>query len=125
MINEIFFTSESLRMLHRSPEFAKWGHDTLVTRTKGTRQGTRSILRKGKRERRRLFIGRSMHPYEEGDKVAIVLDGAQQKGMPHRRFQGRTGVIESSQGRAYVVKVADGNKMKTVIARPEHLKPIE
>ena len=51
----------------------------MVTRTKGTRQGTRSILRKDKRERRRLFISRSMHTYQEGDKVAIVLDGAQQK----------------------------------------------
>ena len=97
----------------------------MVTRTKGSRQGTRSILRKGKRERRRLFIGRSMHTYEEGDKVAIVLDAAQQKGMPHRRFQGRTGQIQGVQGRAYVVRVADGNMMKTVVARPEHLRPIE
>ncbi len=97
----------------------------MVTRTKGSRQGTRSILRKGKRERRRLFIGRSMQSYEEGDKVAIVLDAAQQKGMPHRRFQGRTGVIQGVQGRAYVVRVADGNMMKTVVARPEHLRPIE
>ena len=97
----------------------------MVTRTKGTRQGTRSILRKGKRERRRLFINRSMHPYQEGDKVAIVLDGAQQRGMPHRRFQGKTGVISGAQGRAFVVKVSDGNMMKTVVARPEHLKPIE
>lgn len=97
----------------------------MVTRTKGTRQGTRSILRKGKRERRRLFISRSMHDYQEGDKVAIVLDGAQQRGMPHRRFQGKTGVISGAQGRAFVVKVSDGNMMKTVVARPEHLKPIE
>ena len=96
----------------------------MVTRTKGSRQGTRSILRKSKRERRRLFIGRTMHTYQEGDKVA-VLDGAQQKGMPHRRFQGRTGEIAGTQGRAYVVRVADGNMMKTVVARPEHLRPIE
>jgi len=97
----------------------------MVTRTKGLRQGTRSILRKGKRDRRRLFIGRVMHAYEDGDKVAIVLDGAQHKGMPHRRFQGRTGVITGTQGRAYVIKVSDGNMEKTVVARPEHLKPIE
>ena len=97
----------------------------MVTRTKGSRRGTRSILRKDKRDRRRLFIGRVMHTYEEGDKVASVLDGAQQRGMPHRRFQGRTGVISGSQGRAYVVRVADGNMMKTVVARPEHLRPIK
>ena len=97
----------------------------MVSRTKGSRQGTRSILKKSKRDRRRLFIGRTMHTYQEGDKVAIVLDGAQQKGMPHRRFQGRTGEISGIQGRAYVVRVADGNMMKTVVARPEHLRPIE
>ena len=97
----------------------------MVTRTKGSRQGTRSFLKKSKRDRRRLFIGRTMHTYQEGDKVAIVLDGAQQKGMPHRRFQGRTGEIAGVQGRAYVVRVADGNMMKTVVARPEHLRPIE
>ena len=97
----------------------------MVTRTKGSSQGTRSILRKSKRERRRLFIGRTMRTYQEGDTLAIVLDGAQQKGMPHRRFQGRTGEIAGTQGRAYVVRVADGNMMKTVVARPEHLRPIE
>ncbi len=66
-----------------------------------------------------------MHKYNEGDKVAIVLDGAQQKGMPHRRFQGKTGRISGSQGRAYIIQVKDGNMNKTVVARPEHLKPIE
>ncbi len=88
----------------------------MVTRTKGSRQGTRSILRKNKRERR---------TYQEGDKFPFVLDGAQQKGIPHRRFQGRTGEIAGTQGRAYVIRVADGNMMKTVVARPEHLRPIE
>ena len=40
-------------------------------------------------------------------------------------FQGRTGEIAGTQGRAYVIRVADGNMMKTVVARPEHLRPIE
>jgi len=117
--------SESLRTLHRSPQFVTLGCIDMVTRTKGLRRGTRSILSKSKSERRRLFIGRVMHNYEVGEKVAIVLDGAQQKGMPHRRFQGRTGEISGKQGRAFVVSVLDGNKEKTVVARPEHLRPIE
>tara|TARA_B100001996_G_scaffold178411_1_gene136234 strand:- start:5070 stop:5270 length:201 start_codon:yes stop_codon:yes gene_type:complete len=66
-----------------------------------------------------------MHNYESGDRVAIVLDGGKQSGMPHRRFQGRTGFIQEKQGRAYVVSVKDGNMQKTVIARPEHLRPLE
>ena len=60
-----------------------------------------------------------------GDRVAIVIDGGQQKGMPHRRFQGRSGVITGQQGRAWVVAVKDGNMAKTVISRPEHLRPLE
>ncbi len=97
----------------------------MAKRAHGTRQGTRSILRKKKAERSRVFINRVMHPYADGDSVAIVLDGAQQKGMPHRRFQGKTGVISGTQGRAYIITISDGNMQKTIVARPEHLRPIE
>ena len=96
-----------------------------MRRSHGTRQGTRTIASRSKGERSRLFIRRILHPYETGDRVAIVIDGAQQRGMPHRRFQGRTGVISGKQGRAYVVEVKDGNMDKTVISRPEHLRPVE
>ena len=61
-----------------------------MKRSKGSRQGTRSMLRRRKSERSKLNISRVMHKYEEGDRVAIVLDGGQQMGMPHRRFHGRT-----------------------------------
>jgi large subunit ribosomal protein L21e len=87
--------------------------------------GTRSILRRRKSEKSQLNIARVMHEYNEGDRVAIVLDGGQQQGMPHRRFHGRTGFIQSRQGRAWVVAVKDGNMKKTVVARPEHLRPLE
>ena len=96
-----------------------------MQKAKGQRQGTRSILKKGRSEKSRLKISQIMHDYEEGDRVAIVLDGAQQMGMPHRRFQGRTGFIKGRQGAAWVVAVKDGNMQKTVVARPEHLKPLE
>jgi large subunit ribosomal protein L21e len=46
-------------------------------------------------------------------------------GMPHRRFQGRTGFIQGRQGSAWVVAVKDGHMQKTVVARPEHLRPLE
>ncbi len=97
----------------------------MAKRAHGPRQGTRSILKKSKVDRSRVFINRVMHPYAEGDRAAIVLDGAQQKGMPHRRFQGKTGIITSTQGRAYVISVSDGNANKPVVARTEHLRPRE
>ena len=96
-----------------------------MKRSKGQRQGTRQILRRSKSERGRLNIARVMHEYEVGDRVAVVLDGGQQKGMPHRRFNGRSGLISGKQGRAWVVEVKDGNMKKTVVARPEHLRHLE
>ena len=53
-----------------------------MKRSKGQRVRTRSILRRRKSERSRLNISRVMHDYEAGDRVAIVLDGGQQMGMP-------------------------------------------
>ena len=53
-----------------------------MRRSKGTRQGTRSILKRSKSQRGRLNIRRIMHAYEPGDRVAIILDGGQQRGMP-------------------------------------------
>ena len=96
-----------------------------MKKSKGQRQGTRFIASRSKTERSRLNISRVIHQYAEGDCVAIVIDGGQQKGMPNRRFQGRTGVITGKQGSAWVVTVKDGNKTKTVIARPEHLRYVE
>ena len=54
-----------------------------------------------------------------------MLDGSQQKGMPHRRFQGATGTVRAKQGRAFVVDVRDKNMPKTLIVRPEHLRPAD
>ena len=96
-----------------------------MKRSHGTRQGTRSILSRSKSQRGRINITRSIHSYSEGDKVSIVLDGAQQKGMPHRRFQGATGTVRAKQGRAFVVDVRDKNMPKTLIVRPEHLRPAD
>jgi len=96
-----------------------------MKRSKGERQGTRFIASRSKSERSRLNIDRVIHEYSDGDSVAIVIDGGQQKGMPNRRFQGKTGVISGKQGVAWVVTIKDGNKTKTVVARPEHIRPVE
>ena len=115
-----------LRMGGRSTARTTYGRGVkIMRRSHGTRQGTRSILRRSKTQRGRINIARVMHQYEIGDRVSVVLDGSQQKGMPHRRFHGKTGFIQKKQGRAWVVSVKDGNMQKTVVARPEHLRPLE
>jgi large subunit ribosomal protein L21e len=61
--------------------------------------------------------------YEEGQRVDIVIDPAFHKGMPHKRYQGRTGVVTGLRGRAVIVDVGLGNATKTLIIRREHLQP--
>jgi len=51
-----------------------------------------------------------------------VVEPSVQKGMPHRRFHGKTGTVIGQRGRAWVLEVRDGETIKQVIARPQHLK---
>lgn len=62
--------------------------------------------------------------YQPGEKVVIDINPSIHKGMPHKRFHGKVGVVVEKRGRAYVLKVGVGGKDKIVIARPEHLRPI-
>lgn len=77
-----------------------------------------------KRVRERGFrIRKSLQEFEIGQNIHIEIDSAVHRGMPHPRFHGRTGVVIGRRGRAYLVKIRDGGIYKTLIIRPEHLKP--
>ena len=88
----------------------------------GFRFKSRKKLRKKIREKG-IKISRALQTFDVGDRVHIDIDPAVHKGMPHPRFQGRTGVVLGKRGRAYLVRVLDGKSYKTLIVRPEHLKP--
>jgi large subunit ribosomal protein L21e len=90
--------------------------------SQGYYAGTRSLLRKPTREKGKPNIGKILHVYTPGDQVIIKMDSSVQKSMPHKRFHGKIGLIEVKQGRAYVVSVPQGNAIKTIIVRPEHLE---
>lgn len=60
--------------------------------------------------------------YKVGEKVVIDINPSVHKGMPFRRFQGKIGRIVEQRGRAYVIEVKEGDKLKYVISRPEHIK---
>jgi len=87
----------------------------------GFRIKSRKKLRKKIREKG-IKIRRALQTFEIGQRVHIDIDSAVHKGMPHPRFQGRTGVVIGVRGKAYLVKIRDGGLYKTLIARPEHLK---
>ena len=79
-------------------------------------------LRKRVREKG-IKIRRALQTFEIGQRVHIDIDSSFHKGMPHPRFQGRTGTVIGQRGRAYLIRIRDGNSYKTLIVRPEHLKP--
>lgn len=93
----------------------------MVVRSKGLRSKSRHVLQKKPRDRGISSITRALQEFQIGDSVNIDLDPSIHKGMPHHRFQGYTGKIEGTQGRAYLVGVTVGNKHKTLIVKPEHL----
>lgn len=66
-------------------------------------------------------LGSLLVEYSPNDKVVIKIDPAQVKGMPHRRFNGLVGTVTKVERRAVTLNVNVGNKVKTVVARKEHV----
>ncbi len=94
----------------------------MVKKSKGTNFRTRRIFSKHPRNRGLPSLSRTLATYEVNSKVNIVVEPSVQKGRPHRRFHGKTGIILEKRGQAYLIEVSDGKSYKKVIARPEHLK---
>lgn len=94
-------------------------------KAKGYRRKTRYLLKRKPRERGKTGLSKVLREYEIAEKVVIKLDPSVHKGMPHRRFHGRVGVIADKRGRSYVVHVSQGNATKEIIVRPEHITPHE
>ena len=70
-------------------------------------------------------LDRILREYAPNQKVVIKLDASVVKGMPHRRFNGRVGIVTEVGRRALTINVDVGGKVKTVIARKEHVAPLE
>lgn len=92
----------------------------MVAKSHGPRRRTREKFRKF----RRNTISRALRNFEVGSNVALVIDSSVHKGMPFRRFQGLTGKVLGKRGRSFIVQIKDGDKVKKVISRPEHLKAV-
>jgi large subunit ribosomal protein L21e len=90
----------------------------MVVKSHGPHRRTREKFRRtGK-----VPINRFIKNFNIGDRVVIKIDSASSKGMPFKRFQGLSGKIVEKRGKSYLVDIKDGNKTKTVIANPEHLR---
>jgi large subunit ribosomal protein L21e len=68
-------------------------------------------------------LSKLLYEYQPGNQVVIKIDSAVHKGMPHRRYHGRVGTVLNKRGRSYMVSVSQGDAIREIIVRPEHLEP--
>ncbi len=94
-----------------------------MRKSKGYRSKTRRLLSKKPREKGKLRLSKLLHEYQPGNSVTVKIDPSVQKGMPHRRYHGRVGTVVGKRGRSYIVSVTQGDAVKEIIVRPEHLEP--
>ncbi|HLE75978.1 MAG TPA: 50S ribosomal protein L21e [Candidatus Bathyarchaeia archaeon] len=94
-----------------------------MKKSKGHRRGTRRLLKKTTRESGKPKLGKLLHAYEPGSQVIIKADSSVQKSLPHKRFHGKIGTVKAKRGRGYVVSVTQGEAVKEIIVRSEHLEP--
>ena len=88
----------------------------------GPLKGTRNKLSNSPRERGTSPPQRAIQEYDVGQKVHLNLDPSVQDGRFHPRFNGHTGEVVGKQGSAFKIEINDGGKIKTIIAKPAHLR---
>lgn len=76
------------------------------------------------RKRGKLSLSKYFQELSQGESVSVVREPAVSASFPSR-IQGRTGVVESKRGKAYLVKIKDQNKEKRFLIEPIHLKKIK
>lgn len=93
----------------------------IVVKSKGPHRRTREKFRRSHRDK--FTVNEMLKSFSAGDRVAITTDSSADS-IPFRRFYGLTGLVEGTRGRAYIIRIRDGNKLKKVIAKAEHLKAV-
>ena len=91
--------------------------------SKGYHARARGLLTKKPREKGKPKIGKLLIEHEVGSQVIIKMDSSVQKSLPHKRFHGKIGTVLEKRGRGYVVSVTNGDAVKKIIVRSEHLEP--
>ncbi len=86
----------------------------------GARRKSRSVMTK-----RNVCRGLSylLTDYKVGDKVIIDIDPTEHSTTPHRRFQGKIGIVMEVGRRILKVAVMIGDKQKILQTRLNHIRP--
>ncbi|EJU02853.1 hypothetical protein DACRYDRAFT_21814 [Dacryopinax primogenitus] len=92
----------------------------------GYRARTRHMFKKGFKDHGRVKLSTYMINYKVGDIVDIKANSAVQKGMPHKYYHGKTGIVYNvtPRGVGVIVNKIVGNRYleKRVNLRIEHVK---
>ncbi len=88
-------------------------------RSHGFRHKSRSVLTK----RQPRGVSFLLREYHEGERALVIIDSRQHKGMPHRRYHGKVGIVRNIGRRSITLDIKLGNKTKTLITRFDHVKP--
>ena len=92
-----------------------------MPRSHGSKRKSRSILTKSNILRGISYL---LINYKIGDKVIVNIDPSEHNTMPHRRYQGKIGIIQEIGKRIIKVSVPLGNKEKILQTKRNHLKPV-
>ncbi|KAH9883647.1 60S ribosomal protein L21 [Xylariomycetidae sp. FL2044] len=91
----------------------------------GLRAGTRYAFSRNFRQKGMIHMSTYLQQYKVGDIVDIKANGAVQKGMPHKVYHGKTGVIynvaKSAVGVIIYKKVKHRYIEKRINVRIEHI----
>jgi large subunit ribosomal protein L21e len=87
----------------------------------GTRRKSRSVMSKGNTLRGLSYL---LVDYHAGDKVVVDIDSREHTTTPHRRFQGRMGIVKDVGKRIVKISVMLGGKQKILQVKPNHIKPL-
>lgn len=93
----------------------------------GLRAGTRYAFARQFRQKGSIPLSTYLRVFKVGDVVDIKANGAVQKGMPHKVYHGKTGVVynvtKSAVGVIVYKKVKHRYIEKRVNLRIEHIRP--
>lgn len=93
----------------------------MVTRKGGARRKTRHQLTKGYRNKGKISLKKYFHAFKSGERVVIKPESSYQKGTCHRRYFGKSALINKKQGDCYEVTLNINQKQKKLIMHPIHL----
>jgi large subunit ribosomal protein L21e len=93
----------------------------------GYRARTRDLFAKKPGKKGTIALGTYLRVYKRGDYVDVIGDGAVHKGMPHKFYHGKTGVVWNVSKRAIgvIINKQVGGRIipKKIHVRVEHVRP--